>query len=1405
MKALHCLLIAVLFSGLSLRAQDRTVVKVNPYPPRVLALSAPEAHSEADLEELSALRRKGRLDEAVQRMTQLDGAPLSESAPTGPYGLTFSSVPTPSSRPLRTEWTADLYPFDVSTWHERSVDMEPIAGTVWVPDLMAVAEAAPASGGKSHLTFLVSSDHGETWGTSEMNLSAPVSLSHARLSQVAADAVGTVYEWETSATNHDIYFIGVGKDLSPTTDSAVDASSAHQVRPSITSDYTSYPTAAFAYVVYYEVTGATSKLLFRWSSDEGASWSAAKVLDTFDTPDFPHTSISILNNLLVAAYTKKVSGSDNVSVAYSTSFGIAWSLADVATAAANERYPEVTAAYSGEAWVTWELWYTGTDRDVWTAYTADWGATWDGYTAVTNSTNDERFPSIGYSMIEPRKMFLGYTDQTAKQVLVRSNQYGGSWSAPTGVKSSANTLDPSGRIALVPKYSPAGQDGVAVAWSELDGADYDVGFDASWRESAAGPWTLNVQSTPPTGVSITGTPSTYSGTTNYTKTGISDGTSLSLTAPATDPPGTTWSNWLCTNPTLTQSAKTVSVTLSANRTCTAIYGETRTLVIESLPQTGLAITANPSVYSGTTKYTTPKIPLGTVIALSVPAVDPDGLVWDAWICSNPEQTETSKTISVTVSDDRVCTAGYQTAWSLIVESPPLTGVPITGTPSVYSGHTKYLRSGIPDGTVLSLTAPADDPAGYVWDAWICWNPEQTEPSKTITITMEEERLCTAAYTKTWTLLVESKPYPGIAITGTPSAFGGTTTYAKQKVPDGTSVTLTVPATDPTGIVWDAWTCTNPTESATSKSIAITVSDDRLCTASYQPAWTLLVESVPIAGLAITANPSTYGGTTTYAKTGIADGTALSLTAPGTDPDGLTWEGWTCTNPAQTEASKTVSLTMNDDRLCTAGYATAGPNPPIVAVKEPPGFEIYPGEMFCLSVRVGTVVDPVSGLYAVDFTVNYPPAKVSSAAPPEPAPGPFLADADVSCSADPGAGTRTCSVSATTGSGSDGYGTVLQDLCFIVDPGLSPGEIVAISLSDVAAVGPTPPGTAVPLDPISTDLTVAESTFCVWPGDTNADGTVDQQDVLPIGLAWGHEGPPRPPDRLGCRPWECKAATPWLPEAATHADADGNGRVSAAEVLCIGLNWGNTPTSVTPLTPAKATGAGRAGLLVLETLDSSDDRVIVSIRAEEALGVLGTSFVLSYPSGELVVESARAGGWLGEPLLTHSWVESEKGQVSMGLARLGEEGAASGDGELAVVSFHRLGSEPLGPIGLREATASVTGGDLQEWGLSERSVLVAREEAALPAAYALEGGYPNPFNPATTIAFQIPEPAAVVLEIFDVMGHQARRLLDGPMEGGRHHVRWDSRDDSGRPVASGTYLVRMRSGSFAGTCTVTLTK
>jgi len=71
--------------------------------------------------------------------------------------------------------------------------------------------------------------------------------------------------------------------------------------------------------------------------------------------------------------------------------------------------------------------------------------------------------------------------------------------------------------------------------------------------------------------------------------------------------------------------------------------------------------------------------------------------------------------------------------------------------------------------------------------------------------------------------------------------------------------------------------------------------------------------------------------------------------------------------------------------------------------------------------------------------------------------------------------------------------------------------------------------------------------------------------------------------------------------------------------------------------------------------------------------------------------------------------------------------------------------------------------------------------------------PNPFNPKTTIAFSLPEPVEVKLDVYDVSGRRVTTLVDERLGAGEHRVEWDGMGATGDRVASGVYFYKLTAG------------
>ena len=88
-----------------------------------------------------------------------------------------------------------------------------------------------------------------------------------------------------------------------------------------------------------------------------------------------------------------------------------------------------------------------------------------------------------------------------------------------------------------------------------------------------------------------------------------------------------------------------------------------------------------------------------------------------------------------------------------------------------------------------------------------------------------------------------------------------------------------------------------------------------------------------------------------------------------------------------------------------------------------------------------------------------------------------------------------------------------------------------------------------------------------------------------------------------------------------------------------------------------------------------------------------------------------------------------------------------------------------------------------------------EEENLPTGFQLLPAYPNPFNPVTTVRYQLPISSEVKMTVYDILGREVVVLLHGQKNAGIHNIQWNGTNRFGQSVASGTYFVVMKALNF----------
>ena len=203
----------------------------------------------------------------------------------------------------------------------------------------------------------------------------------------------------------------------------------------------------------------------------------------------------------------------------------------------------------------------------------------------------------------------------------------------------------------------------------------------------------------------------------------------------------------------------------------------------------------------------------------------------------------------------------------------------------------------------------------------------------------------------------------------------------------------------------------------------------------------------------------------------------------------------------------------------------------------------------------------------------------------------------------------------------------------------------------------------------------------------------------------------------------------------------------------------------------------------DAVRQGDGTYLVPMTLADRSGIVSGTFWLSHAPGMEVLGVTTAVGY-GDFIVAHN-PQSEALRVAFAGAQSSVEGAGE-------VLWIRVRADEDASLWFGVDAAALNGYrmPMSDVGMFDVSVV------EVPETYALHPNVPNPFNPETTIRYDVPSEGRVSLVVYNVMGQTVRVLVDGDQVAGRHEVMWDGRDMLGRDVGSGMYLMRMRADGFA---------
>jgi len=239
-----------------------------------------------------------------------------------------------------------------------------------------------------------------------------------------------------------------------------------------------------------------------------------------------------------------------------------------------------------------------------------------------------------------------------------------------------------------------------------------------------------------------------------------------------------------------------------------------------------------------------------------------------------------------------------------------------------------------------------------------------------------------------------------------------------------------------------------------------------------------------------------------------------------------------------------------------------------------------------------------------------------------------------------------------------------------------------------------------------------------------------------------------------------------------------------DLMIFATHYDGSNGPVSPATSEKR--SGNSLLMVWNDYAALGDTFSVDVQLVADGTIQGLSVPIVWDTNVLSLVNADPGSLMASQTSSWWFVEPSVGIVDIAL--LGDDQPVlSGMGPLISLTFRvdQIGSPSLGfgVVVARDPSNQdvlVTTGVLDE----------ITDVMPLPNVTALYANSPNPFNPSTTVAFDLARDGRVQVRIYDMRGSLVRTLADESLPAGRHTVRWNGRDQTGRVVASGTYLLRM---------------
>jgi hypothetical protein len=301
---------------------------------------------------------------------------------------------------------------------------------------------------------------------------------------------------------------------------------------------------------------------------------------------------------------------------------------------------------------------------------------------------------------------------------------------------------------------------------------------------------------------------------------------------------------------------------------------------------------------------------------------------------------------------------------------------------------------------------------------------------------------------------------------------------------------------------------------------------------------------------------------------------------------------------------------------------------------------------------------------------------------------------------------------------------------------------------------------------SAPATTADRATNYWLGDFDGNGNVDIFDLTILGDSYGVSS--------------SHPSFSALADIGPTDDGSGtgiplpDGFVGFEDMMICGQTFGEVAPRSRP--------SGPPDLLVFWRQEGEHEW---SCRlATPCAALKGLRLTADLPDG---VSASLGAGTLLSDQVGPVFLQNAGDDLDVGLCLLGQGLGFVGDGELFRV--HLTGEADL-------HLATIEARDVVNENLEVTTTTAVGD--VVPRTFAAGANFPNPFNAATTIQFDLPDPQWAEVVVYSIDGRRVRTLLSQQMPAGRHTVNWNGTDDRGAVVASGTYFYRIEAGPYRAT-------